>query len=198
MDGDPRIDELMRPVLAAIKRHVKDSDAKTEIYNRAYEAIMISMDVNKPAEFVGLVTDDVNKPSKSNVSVSGNVLTDIKTSHPVKSDGSGITFCPNCEAETDCHFDAELWSCSVCGEDFASYTKPAYNAAEKRNAELEAAARWIPVSEFYPKESGTYMGWCAKEEIFIGFTFSKEWTLSIDKRITHCHKLPQPPKPEEK
>ena len=71
-------------------------------------------------------------------------------------------------------------------------------AAEERVAELEAAARWIPVSEFYPKESGTYIGWCAKEEIFIGFTFSKEWTLSIDKRITHCHKLPQPPQEDAK
>ena len=47
MQGDPKVDELMRPVMAAIKRHVKDSDAKTDIYNRAYEAIMISMEVNK-------------------------------------------------------------------------------------------------------------------------------------------------------
>jgi L-amino acid N-acyltransferase YncA len=39
----------MRPVRAAIERHVKDSDAITEIYNRAYEALMISMDV-KDAE----------------------------------------------------------------------------------------------------------------------------------------------------
>lgn len=112
MEGDPRIDKLMWPVLTAIKRHIKDKDAETEIYNRAYEAIMISM--------------EANEPSKSDVSVSGNVLTDIKTSHPVKSDGSGITFCPNCEAETDCHFDTEIWSCNICGEDFAAYTKPAY------------------------------------------------------------------------
>lgn len=47
MQGDPKVDELMRPVLAAIKRHLKDSDAKTDIYNRAYEALMISMEVNK-------------------------------------------------------------------------------------------------------------------------------------------------------
>ena len=44
MEGDPRIDKLMRPVLAAIDRHVKDSDAKTEIYNRAYEALLQSLD----------------------------------------------------------------------------------------------------------------------------------------------------------
>lgn len=48
MQGDPKVDELMRPVLAAIERHVKDRDAVTEIYNRAYEAVMNSMDV-KPA-----------------------------------------------------------------------------------------------------------------------------------------------------
>jgi len=40
MQGDPKVDELMRPVLAAIKRHVKNSDAITDIYNRAYEAVM--------------------------------------------------------------------------------------------------------------------------------------------------------------
>ena len=44
MEGDKRIDELMRPVHAAINRHVKNSDAKTDIYNRAYEALMNSMD----------------------------------------------------------------------------------------------------------------------------------------------------------
>lgn len=33
-------------------------------------------------------------------------------------------FCPNCEKETDCAFDAELYSCNECEEDFASYEKP--------------------------------------------------------------------------
>lgn len=45
MQGDPKVDELMRPVNAAIRRHVKNGDAVTDIYNRAYEALMISMDV---------------------------------------------------------------------------------------------------------------------------------------------------------
>ena len=45
MQGDPKVDELMRPVLVAIERHVKDREAATEIYNRAYEAVMNSMDV---------------------------------------------------------------------------------------------------------------------------------------------------------
>ena len=50
MQGDPKVDELMRPVLAAIKRHVKNSDAVTDIYNRAYEAVMTSMDVKDTAK----------------------------------------------------------------------------------------------------------------------------------------------------
>ena len=45
MEGNKRVDELMLPVLNAINRHVKDRDAKTDIYNRAYEALLISMDV---------------------------------------------------------------------------------------------------------------------------------------------------------
>ena len=47
MQGDLNVDLLMLPVLHAIERHVKDRDAITDIYNRAYEAVMTSMDVNK-------------------------------------------------------------------------------------------------------------------------------------------------------
>ncbi len=34
-------------------------------------------------------------------------------------------FCPNCEKETDCTFDAELYSCTECDNNFANYEKPA-------------------------------------------------------------------------
>ena len=44
MEGNSNIDALMMPVLDAIRRHVKDKDAITDIYNRAYEAIIISME----------------------------------------------------------------------------------------------------------------------------------------------------------
>lgn len=47
MEGNKRVDELMLPVLNAINRHVKDRDAKTDIYNRAYEAVIISMEVKE-------------------------------------------------------------------------------------------------------------------------------------------------------
>ena len=61
MKGDMRVDILMIPVLRALEKHVKDEDAKTEIYNRAYEAVIISMEAkeaerNKLAEAVGLMT----------------------------------------------------------------------------------------------------------------------------------------------
>ena len=47
MEGNSKVDELMRPVRSAIERHVKDNDAVTDIYNRAYEALMNSMDVKE-------------------------------------------------------------------------------------------------------------------------------------------------------
>jgi len=40
MTGDPRTDQLMKPVGDAIRRHIKwPSDAYTDIYNRAWEAV---------------------------------------------------------------------------------------------------------------------------------------------------------------
>jgi len=33
----------------------------------------------------------------------------------------GEQFCPNCEAETPCTHEAELYVCDICGEDFAKY-----------------------------------------------------------------------------
>ncbi len=49
MQGNPDIDVLMIPTSKAIKKYVKDRDAFTEIYNRAYEAVVISMEA-KDAE----------------------------------------------------------------------------------------------------------------------------------------------------
>lgn len=43
MQGDPVIDKLMQPVITALMRHGIKGDAKTDIYNRAYESIMNSM-----------------------------------------------------------------------------------------------------------------------------------------------------------
>ena len=37
--GDPRVEPYMEKVSARIDFHVKDPDARTDIYNRAYEAV---------------------------------------------------------------------------------------------------------------------------------------------------------------
>lgn len=50
MEGNSKIDILMIPVAAVIRKHVKNRDAFTEIYNRAYEAILISMDAKAKLE----------------------------------------------------------------------------------------------------------------------------------------------------
>ena len=44
MQGDPRVDTIMWPILLVIRRYVKNLDAVTDIYNRTYEALMMSMD----------------------------------------------------------------------------------------------------------------------------------------------------------
>lgn len=44
MEGTKQIDTLMIPVMAAIKRHISSRDAVTDIYNRAYEAVMIGIE----------------------------------------------------------------------------------------------------------------------------------------------------------
>ena len=51
MQGDPRVEDFMEPVSIAIKRHVEyPSNAYTDIYNRAYEAIMKAIDRYAPLE----------------------------------------------------------------------------------------------------------------------------------------------------
>ena len=45
MEGNKTVDEIMIPVAAAIRRHGISGDAFTDTYNRAYEAVIISMDV---------------------------------------------------------------------------------------------------------------------------------------------------------
>jgi len=53
---------------------------------------------------------------------------DNETSTVVKRDLSDAEirkeFCPNCEAETPCTHEAELFVCDICGEDFAKYIVP--------------------------------------------------------------------------
>jgi ethanolamine utilization protein EutP (predicted NTPase) len=55
MEGNKTIDILMTPVLSAIKRHVTNQDAITDIYNRAYEALMEGCD---------MASDNINASEK--------------------------------------------------------------------------------------------------------------------------------------
>ena len=64
MQGNPDIDVLLIPTSKAIKKHVKDRAAFTEIYNRAYEAILISMNVKQSSNSDGSATQ--NNPDFNN------------------------------------------------------------------------------------------------------------------------------------
>ena len=50
MEGDPVVDKLMRPVMDALIRHAIRGASRTDIYNRAYEAVMNSMVVKDIAK----------------------------------------------------------------------------------------------------------------------------------------------------
>lgn len=48
--GDPRVEPYMSKVSAAIDRHITDKNARTDIYNRAYEAVYAAIkDFSNPA-----------------------------------------------------------------------------------------------------------------------------------------------------
>lgn len=78
MEGNENIDALMMPVLDAIRRHVKDKDAITDIYNRAYEAIQNSMGVNEPSMFEG------SDPQSIAASILGSIKQKRRLNHPQK------------------------------------------------------------------------------------------------------------------
>ena len=77
-------------------------------------------------------------------------------------------------------------------------TRPIEDELRKRIAELEAAQRWIPVSE-PPKTDGTYLLRNIYEDVyscdFIADT--NTWVLSEYDSITHWMPLPQPPEVQE-
>ncbi len=65
-------------------------------------------------------------------------------------------------------------------------------AAEAKVAELEAARRWIPVSDGLPEKDGYYLGWSST----YGFEFVYFDTLFGGGRlsgVTHWMPLPEPP-----
>ena len=90
----------------------------------------------------------------------------------------------------------------------------ALEAAEKRIAELEAAQRWIPVTERLPEDGNdvlvTYLGYTDKKPYsddvakwsleLNGYNGGWLWSLDdsdVEVEITHWQPLPQPPQKGE-
>jgi len=53
-------------------------------------------------------------------------LTDAEIEELGAQEAERKEFCPNCEAETPCTHEAELFVCDICGEDFAKYIVSRY------------------------------------------------------------------------
>ena len=90
--------------------------------------------------------------------------------------------------------------------DYAAYCKPdgeslrneARNNLEEYIAELEAAQRWIPVSE-PPKVSGKYLLLNIYDDVYpCDFIAGTEiWVLPDYDTVTHWMPLPEPPEVQE-
>lgn len=119
MQGDPKVDKLMIPVMEAIRRHTRNVDAFQDIYNRAYEAVKNGMDAIGAQE-----AERIEDGTYLDVGVSMDAkreLTDAEIEELGAQEAERKEFCPNCEKETDCTHEAELYVCNECGEDFAKY-----------------------------------------------------------------------------
>jgi hypothetical protein len=118
--------------------------------------------------------------------------------------------CPVCDAE---HKSDNDWD----SRPLEDALRDRAEAAEKRVAELEAASRWIPVSEKLPEKNKKvllYDSWSGQidsgtlrridghdeaiqEGIYEWDTDGCYYHGDNFERITHWRELPQPPKPEE-
>lgn len=58
--GDNRVEKYMSKVRVAIERHVKDSDAITDIYNRAYEAVFAAIKDHDKSHVANLLKEPPN------------------------------------------------------------------------------------------------------------------------------------------
>ena len=111
------------------------------------------------------------------------------------------------------------WETPITLGDHLDAAAAALEAADRRIAELEAAQRWIPVSEKLPEQDGSYLVIDESENVF-NSTFDGicgdngefgEWSAIYDQHtlgylesewnsysgITHWQHLPQPPEKGE-
>lgn len=89
MQGDPKVDMLMRPVRATIERHVKDRAAMTEIYNRAYEVVMQCVDAKDGKTYCAYCGAEYPLDDNAATLVSEHIKTCAK--HPMRAIEAEVT-----------------------------------------------------------------------------------------------------------
>lgn len=102
--------------------------------------------------------------------------------------GINLNYCDKCSAEAN----IEHWN-----------TRPIEDALNKRIAELEAAQRWIPVSERLPEENQQILSTDGKE-FYLDYYARWEgkdnppcFCDGLSWAVTHWMPLPKPPEVEE-
>ena len=112
-------DELLKEATETIGAVVacctynSNDDAKIGIYGidqKAFTRIDQFITHYNDAVSAGKVSVDVKRE-----------LTDAEIEELGAQEAERKEFCPNCEAETPCTHEAELFVCDICGEDFAKY-----------------------------------------------------------------------------
>ncbi len=112
-------DELLKEATEAIGAVVacctynSNDDAKIGIYGidqKAFTRIDQFITHYNDAVYACKVSVDVKRE-----------LTDAEIEELGAQEAERKEFCPNCEAETPCTHEAELFVCDICGEDFAKY-----------------------------------------------------------------------------
>jgi len=112
-------DELLKEATETIGAVVacctynSNDDAKIGIYGidqKAFTRIDQFITHYNDAVSAGKVSVDVKRE-----------LTDAEIEELGSQEAERKEFCPNCEAETPCTHEAELFVCDICGEDFAKY-----------------------------------------------------------------------------
>ena len=105
-------------------------------------------------------------------------------------------FCPNCEAETPCTHEAELFVCDICGEDFAKYIV-SRNCIENNNPDYykHDAGTWIPIASGRLPEKFQKCIVLDKNK-HVHNWIHDDALLPLFAQYTHWMPLPEPPEEE--